>query len=47
MNQNLHVNTVKIRINARGTNLVFGPGGGALIGDGALVFFSNKKRDCI
>ena len=31
--------TVKIRISSRGANLVFGPGGGALIGDGALIFF--------
>ena len=41
------LSAVKIRISARDANLVFGPGGGALIGDGALFSFSNKKRDCI
>ena len=31
--------TVKIQLSTQGANLVFGHGGGALIGDGALIFF--------
>ena len=31
--------TEKIRINARGVNLLFELGPGALIGDGVLIFF--------
>ena len=37
--------TAKNLISASRANLVFGPEVGALIGDGALFFFSNKKRD--
>ena len=36
---NFYLGTVKMQISTWGANSVFGPGGGALIGDGALIFF--------